>query len=333
MDIPMIRKCFIALWLVIAPAGLFGQQDSAGLVWPSPPDRARIRHIQTISSLESLQSKKGFFSKLLSFFTGDESSPRWLTQPVGIAVSPDGRLVIADPGAQCIHIINTVKKEYDFIAETKFGKFVSPVGVAFSRDGRLFVSDSQTGTIIEFNSDFDARKEIKTSLNHPTGMTIVGDTLYVAHTGDHAIALFDLDGNFLSSMGRRGNGKGEFNYPIALAARDSLYVVDAMNYRIETLDRRGQYGSMFGRQGNIAGRFASPKSIALDSDGNIYVTDALMDNVQIFDAGGRLLQIVGRHGSANGEFLSPGGIAVDRSDRIYVVETLNKRIQVFQYIK
>ena len=86
-------------------------------------------------------------------------------------------------------------------------------------------------------------------------------------------------------------------------------------------------------QGNVSGRFASPKGIALDSDGDIYVTDALMDNLQIFDRTGRLLLLVGRKGHSDGEFMSPGGITIDQNDKIYVVETFNKRIQIFQYVK
>jgi hypothetical protein len=326
----VISVCILVILVQMAATA---QQDSAMLVWPSPPDRPRVKHLLTISSLESLQSKKGFFSKLISFFTGDESTPRWLVQPVGIAVSADGRIVIADPGAHCLHIINPVKKEYDFIAETKFGKFESPVGLAFAPGGKLYVSDSQRGDIIVLDEDFDAQKEIKDSLSRPTGLLVVGTKLYVVNTGMHGIAVFDLEGNYVSSFGQRGAGGGEFNYPLSLAFRDSLYVVDGLNYRIEKLDVNGRYGSSIGQHGNVAGRFASPKGIAVDSDGNIYVTDALMDNIQIFNPAGQLLLIVGQKGSANGEFQSPGGIAIDGNDKIYIVETMNKRVQVLQYMK
>ena len=105
-------KIWVAFILSILPQIVaLAQPDSSQLVWPSPPDRARIVHLQTISSLESLQPKQGFFSKLLGFFTGSERTTQWLVQPVGIAVSPDGRIVVTDPGANCIHIINTVEKE------------------------------------------------------------------------------------------------------------------------------------------------------------------------------------------------------------------------------
>ena len=75
------------------------QSQTSSLVWPSPPDRVRIKHLQTISSLKNLEAKKNFFGKLLSFFAGEEQTTRRLVQPVGIAVAPNGRIYVADPGA------------------------------------------------------------------------------------------------------------------------------------------------------------------------------------------------------------------------------------------
>lgn len=319
------------LFILLFRSLLMGQQDSVKLAWP--PDRARIQHLQTISSMENLQPKKGFFAKLFGFLTGGERTPRWLVQPVGIAVSPTCDIVITDPGAHGLHVIKMSEHEYDFMAETKFGKFISPVGVAFAADGDIYVSDSQRGDVTVFNRDFDAEFQIKDSLSHPTGVKILNEKLYIADTDRHRIVVFDRKGTYLSSIGKRGAGEGEFNYPVQLAAKDSVYVLDGLNYRVQKFDFDGRFGMTFGQHGNIAGRFASPKGIALDSDGNVYVTDALMDNFQIFNPAGQLLLIVGGHGTKDGEFMSPGGIAIDSQDHIYVVETLNKRIQIFQYIK
>lgn len=319
---------------VLAPMVAAAQSDSVRLVWPSPPDQARIKHVQTISSLESFHSKKGFFAKLLGFFAGSETTPRWLVQPVGIAVSPvDGRILIADPGANCIHMINPVEKEYDFIAETKYGKFISPVGLALAPDGTLFVSDSERGDIIVFDHNLDAESQIKGPFTRPTGLQVISDKLYVVDAGQHKIVILDLHGKYLSSFGQRGTDAGEFNFPLQIAARESIYVVDGLNYRVQKFDLNGRFASTLGQHGNIAGRFASPKGIALDSDGDVYVTDALMDNFQIFSPTGHLLLIVGHNGTRDGEFMSPGGITIDRTDKIYVAETLNKRVQVFQYVK
>lgn len=309
------------------------QTGTSTLVWPPSPDTARIQHVQTISSIGDLEITKGFFSKLLGFIFGSSESPTWLVQPVGIAVSDDGKIFIADPGAKGVHIIDQKKRTYGFIFETKFGNLESPVGVAVAHNGNLYVSDSQRGDIIVFDDDLEAETLIKGNFTRPTGIVIFDNRLYVVDTEKHTIVVLDMNGNFLSTLGTRGEGEGEFNYPVSLAVKNGVYVVDALNYRIQKIDFQGRFLASFGKQGTATGSFASPKAIALDSDGNIYVTDALMDNFQIYNTQGELLLVVGRQGTRDGEFLSPSGIAIDNQDKIYVVDTLNKRIQIFQYLK
>jgi DNA-binding beta-propeller fold protein YncE len=329
----LFDKKYLVLFLCLSASQVFSQTSRQSLVWPPPPDIARIQHVQTISTLDDLEIKKGFFSKLFGFIFGAHESRTWLVQPVGITVSNDGIIFVADPGAKGVHVIDQKNKHYDFIFETPFGHLESPVGVAVTQDGKLYVTDSQRKEIIEFDDDLDAEAIIKGQYSRPTGITINSDRLYVVDTEEHNIIAMDLKGNFISAIGKRGNSETEFNYPVSLAVNNSLYIVDALNYRIQHLDFRGKFLASLGRQGTSTGSFASPKSIALDSDGNIYVTDALMDNFQIFSPQGQLLLVVGRKGNRDGEFMSPSGIAIDENDRIYVVDTLNKRIQIFQYLK
>ena len=328
-----MRKRVTILLLYFTCGLLYGQQEST-LVWPQPPDQARIRHVRTISSIENLEAKKGFWGKLFGFLFGSEhQQSRWFVQPVGVAVSPSGVIFVTDPGAHGVHIINPEKKEYDFLATTKYGDFRSPIGCAIDENNFIYITDSERGDVVVFDNDIDAVLEIKTHLVRPTGIQVVGDHLFVADAGQHTVTVFDRKGNYVYAFGRHGAGEGEFNFPIQLAVRESVMVVDALNYRIQNFDFAGHYSSTFGDLGDVSGRFASPKSIALDSDGNRYVTDALMDNFQIFNRMGQLLLVVGRKGTSNGEFMMPNGIFIDKSDKIYVVDALNRRLQIFQYLK
>ncbi|TAK51078.1 MAG: 6-bladed beta-propeller [Bacteroidetes bacterium] len=331
----MLRNRYrtLIISIVIITRVVSAQGDSNKIVWPSPPEQARIQYVRTISSLQSFEQKQGFISGIFGFLFGDESSAQWFVQPLGITVSSAGKLYVTDPGAGIVHVIDQKEKEYSFIKETEFGNFISPVGCAMSSDGILFISDSERGDIIALDEDDDALFKISDHITRPTGLQVQGDRLYVTETGRHAVVVFDLKGNYVTEFGRRGEGAGEFNFPVQLSVRDSIYVIDALNYRVQKFDLTGNVGSTFGKQGNVTGRFASPKGIALDSDGNIYVTDALMDCLQIFNAKGELLLVVGKKGTGAGEFMTPSGIAIDREDNIYIVESLNRRIQVFRYIK
>ncbi len=323
---------YILLLIVLSNVAV-AQTDSIGKVWPSPPDSARIKHLQTISSLESFESKRDFFSDVFTFIFGGEQTSNWFVQPVGIAVTSSGKIFIADPGASGIHIIDQKEKEYDFLSQTDEGSFRSPVGCAVSDDGIIFISDSERGDILALDDDYDVEFQIKEHLVRPTGIQIHADRLYVTDAGKHKVLVFTLDGDYVTEFGQRGDAVGEFNYPVQLATSDSLFVLDAVNYRIQKFSFTGNFSSMFGRQGNVAGRFASPKAIALDSDGNMYITDALMDNFQIFNKQNELLLVIGKKGTGDGEFMTPSGIAIDAEDKIYVIDSLNRRIQIFQYLK
>ncbi len=57
----------------------------------------------------------------------------------------------------------------------------------------------------------------------------------VADLHNHRVQKFALDGTFLTSLGRRGSGPGEFEYPMAaaVAADGTVFVADFGNNRIQ----------------------------------------------------------------------------------------------------
>ena len=58
----MKYRLTIIVVLLFLSFAAYAQTDSVGKVWPSPPERARIKHLLTISSLQSFESKSDFFS-------------------------------------------------------------------------------------------------------------------------------------------------------------------------------------------------------------------------------------------------------------------------------
>lgn len=328
--------CTISLAFLLIALGtptVRAQSVDTVLAWPRTSDDPRVRYVETIASLNDVKPDKGFFPKLFTALFGKDEELTWLVQPVGIAVTPDGVLYVADPGAKGVHVLDRKRKTYRLLTAAGRHAFVSPVGVVSAPGGMVYISDSERAEVFVLDGDDDLMFSIKSPLVRPTGLFVQRDTLYVVDTGLHKIFLFDRRGKRVSEFGTRGAGEGEFNFPVSLTGSGrSWYVLDALNYRVQRFDNNRKFGSAFGSLGNSAGSFASPKSVALDSQGHVYVTDALMDNFQIFDSSGQLLLVVGQNGEGPGQFSSPGGIAVDASDRIYVVESLNRRIQVFQYL-
>ncbi len=323
----------IALFMLFSFSA-FGQEDqTADLVWPSPPEQERIRYLSSISSAEDVESEPGWLGKIWDLIVGAETEYRGLVQPVGVAVDEDGRVFVADPGARCVHMFDRDEEEYMSITETSTDFLRSPVCIVFAENGTMYVSDAEQKAVFVYDEGGDPESTITGGFERPTGLCIREDTLYVIDTGANVVHLLNLDGSYIRRFGTRGTAAGQFNFPVFCTARENLYVVDAMNFRVQEIDATDRTVSMFGHQGTKIGDFASPKGIALDSDGHIYVADAMFDAVQIFDQGANLLLVFGNSGSSHGQFLNPTGLAIDDEDRIYVVDALNKRVEVYQYVK
>ncbi|MFZ1730789.1 MAG: 6-bladed beta-propeller [Bacteroidota bacterium] len=321
------------LFLVMVSFGVLKSQaqQSTRPTWPSAPDTARIQFVGFIAQSGDVGAERSFLGKIWDVIVGSEAELDFLVQPVGIAVDSLERIFVADPGAACVHVFDRKEEDYEKLTEVIQGNLVTPIGVACSA-GRIYVTDASLKKIVVYDEDFDPIFMFDSGMLRPTGIAVRDGLIYISDTGEHRIAVFDLEGHSVGGFGKRGSNPGEFNFPVFLTVKENLLVVDALNHRVQTLTPAGTFVSEFGMLGTEQGTFASPKGIAVDSDGNIYVSDALFDAFQIFDAAGQLLLVVGESGGGPGQFQSPSGIAIDQNDFIYVVDTLNRRVQLFQYL-
>jgi hypothetical protein len=73
------------------------------------------------------------------------------------------------------------------------------------------------------------------------GLLVIGDTLFLAQSTEGLIRRFTPGGRFLSTLGRRGEGPGEFRGVHAIALIDgNLVVLDRGNERITTFHSNGE---------------------------------------------------------------------------------------------
>ena len=135
--------------------------------------------------------------------------------------------------------------------------------------------------------------------------------LYVSDEATHRITKFDLEGEFISKFGTRGDGDGEFEGPTGIA-----------------FDPDGNLGG-FGSHGTGPGEFDLPWGIHVDELGDIYVADWGNNRFQVFSADGEVKNVVGTSGTGEAEFDRPTGIAVDAHGDIYVADWGNNRVQMF----
>jgi sugar lactone lactonase YvrE len=303
------------------------------LIWPSPPEPAKIAYLSTIAKPADIGANKGFFKRIAEFVLGATSDD--IIKPYGVTVDGLGRLIVTDTAFKRVHVYDIKKKEYFFMDKPGKDEFTTPIASATDPENRVFVTDSVGGKVFVFNSKGKFVKGFPAG-SRPTGIAInkAAGLVYVSDTVSHVVNMFTLDGKPAGSFGKLGTLEGEFNYPVDITVdKDGMvYVVDSMNFRVQIFDKTGRFNSSFGNHGDGTGDIGRPKGVAVDRDGHIYVTDAIFDTVQIFDRHGNFLLNFGALGKTAGRFWLPSGLFVDDGNKIYVGDSYNSRVQVFEYL-
>ena len=311
------------------PSRPASESSPGSLTWPSPPARARIQFVRTLSPA-AVRGKPSFLSRAWKVFVGGGDEPRML-QPYGIAVSPDRKVFVADTFGRAIHIYDLAKPGYSSVRVD--GQ--SLIGVAYA-NGLLFVTDSATGRLLCLDTKGHTRWTLGRTdgFQRPTGLVVAGDRLHVVDSLRHRIVSVSMAGAVIGTFGEPGNGPGQLNFPtnIARSADGRLFVTDTMNFRVQVFDADGRYLRAFGHLGDGSGDFDKPKGIAVDSGGHVYVVEGVNDVVQVFDDTGAFLLAFGGSGSGDGQLWLPSGITIV-NDVVYVADSANRRVQVFRYLR
>lgn len=319
--------------LMIFSSYLYGA-NAPKLVWPPPPDEARIEFVSSIKNYKDCGIKKGFFARVYDFLIGEEEKP--LNAPFGIHADKD-RVYVSDIATKVLYIFDKKEHEVLTIEGSKKENFLYPIDIVTDKSGNVYVSDSVRAKVYVFEKDGDFSHIIAPKeLQRPVGLAIShdGQKLYIVDTLSDKILITTLKGKLLDSLGKRGNGDGEFNKPtfIDIGSDGKLYIADSMNHRVQILDKDGKFIRKFGQLGDEIGCFGSPRGISVDSEDNIYVSDTMFNNMQIFNQNGELLLVLGRYGEKRGEFSLPEDISITANNEIYVTDVNNKRLQIFRLI-
>ncbi len=108
-----------------------------------------------------------------------------LSRPTGVAVRPDGTLVVAETGAGRVVSID------DTDSVTVFTEGLSsPVDVAVDNRNRCYVSDEQRGTVSEIGAG--ELVPVAEGLDTPQGIAVLDDELFVVETGLRRLLAIDL---------------------------------------------------------------------------------------------------------------------------------------------
>lgn len=311
------------------------------LMWPSKDqdEVPRYLYLGEINGEANFHKPAGggFIRWIADLITG-EAVPVILQRPQSGMVDESGRIFVTDTSRRAVYVFDQQQGRMD-IWENAVGltHFSSPTGIALGMDGEVFVADSNLGIVTRLNRRGESIGVIgKGVLKRPVGVAFdtMQNQLYVADTYAHDIKVFDVEGDLLNTLGQRGGGEAEFNFPTYITLNQGeLYVVDSMDAHVHVLDAvSGEQKRVLGDRGLNIGNLVRPKGIALDSEGNIYIIESYYDHLLVYNQRGEFLLPIGGTGQAAGNFYLPAGVWVDANDRVYVADMFNGRVSVFQFL-
>jgi len=306
-------------------------------IWPSAPEQPRIAWIRNLSNAEDLGIRRSFFGRIVDLVLG--AADTRMVRPMAVVAS-HGVVYVADPGVKAVHRYDSQAGEHVLVRGPDGAPLPSPVGLARSVRGDVYVTDSALGAVLRIRpgAKVAERMALDVKLDQPTGIAFDNERqrLYVTDTAKHVVHVLSTEGRLLQSIGGRGAGEGEFNYPTYLwiDGAGRLLVTDSLNFRVQSFDADGRFRNAFGRTGDGAGDALRQKGIAMDRFGHLYVADAGANALQVYSDDGKLLLSLGGLGQDPGEFWLPAGVFIDTEDgnTIYVADSHNRRVQILRYV-
>ena len=332
--------------------------DKSKLVWPNPPNIARVRWLDQYTGMKidrtpavATKKKQSWMDRVAGAKQEDNTDklktfPWQLIGPYGVAVDSKGLVYVADQKVGAIFIFNTETHDATLIKNGVDAHFGWINGLAIDDADRLFVSDGKLRHVLVFNSKHEIEGQIVEGLVDPVGLAIDNENRFLYVVDEQQDQVFVYDADTFKQLRKLGpevapakkhtmTGPGQFSAPsnVAVDADGNVYVTDTLNSRVEMFDSDGNFISTFGKAGDGPGYFFRPKGIAVDCDGHIWVADQYQDRVQVYNREGQLLTYIGdTHANGPGQFKALVGIAIDKQNRVFTTEQYPGRMQMFRYV-
>ena len=205
-----------------------------------------------------------------------------------------------------------------------------PRGVTIEKEtGNIYIADQYNNCVKVFDSTGkyffkfgDNEDEGKMYL--PLSVAICGDRILISQRSD-CILNYQLNGKFISKIGKCGNGELEFTWPFGLTIDESngnIYVSDCYNNRIQILSQDFHFISQFGKD-----TLKSPRDVKLSKE-YIFVLDESNPCLHLFNYNHILQKSVISRGKGM-QVINPFYFFIDQTDNILISDYRSNSIQIF----
>jgi YYY domain-containing protein len=264
-----------------------------------------------------------------------QDTPGQVQQPRGIAITPDGDVVVCDFGNNRIQVF---KRDLAFLRGWGKGgelpsQFNQPGAVAVAPNGEVYVADTWNHRVQVFSKEGKYLREFAGGFYGPRGIAIdPKGTVFVADTGNNRIIRFTPGGQKELEWGGKGDAPGKFWEPTGIAAdaEGKVYVADNGNGRLQIFTRDGQTVAAFAVPGWESKVFSEPH-VTIDPRSNIWVTVPGEKEIRRYDRLGQLLATIKGQTFPSAHFETPMGIAYSTVAKELVISDLDHRIVRIPY--
>ena len=219
------------------------------------------------------------------FHGGKPIGKNAFNSPTGIAVDPNGNILVADTNNGRVE-----KFSPNGAFLTQIGRFEAPSGIAVDRAGNIYVAEiGSKHRVQKLGPDGTFIAAWAPGLYGPRRIAIgPDDSIYLVDSGRNRIVKFGPDGQVLTTWGSEGTADGQVRGISSVAvdsATNKVYVADPINSRIQVFDSNGKFLTKW----SIPewGQTLGFEDLAIDlQTGRLYASSAHMNSVLIFDFGG-----------------------------------------------
>jgi len=287
------------------------------VIFPAPPDTARIQYLTRISSMHDVTGDRKSFSNFI--FGEDENIA--INKPYGIAVTK-GKILICDTYIHGLDIIDMEKNKFEQFVPGGKGELKVPLNCFVDKNGYLYIADAERKQIVIFDENREYVNAFGESENFkPVDVFVLDDKIWVSNLAGHQVNVYRNDSSytFLNSFPEVNKSDTKSLYsPTNIYVTDKkVYVTDFGDFKVKIYSHEGEFISSVGTFGEGVGQFTRPKGIAVDRDTNLFVVDAGFENTQIFNKEGKLLMFFGGNYKGPGDMWLPAKVVLDYDNMKY----------------
>ena len=194
--------------------------------------------------------------------------------------------------------------------------------------GNIYIADTDNHCVKIFDSTGEYLFKFGDNIDEgkmclPLSVAVCGERILIS--GNSCILNYQLNGKFISKIGKYGNGELEFHWPAGLTIDESngnIYVSEYDNNRIQILSQDFRFISQFGKD-----TLKKPRSVKLSKE-YIFILDESNPCLHLFDYNHILQKSVISRGKGM-QVINPFYFFIDRNDNILISDFGSDSIRIF----